>query len=297
MSNPCTAVKFLDDSVVDLRSLGVDALVGDQGWVTLETVLIQVRTKFTPSGRFPVYFNRVSPFSPSDQVGYDAAVCVQKYESWIIETWKTSVTSPSVLRIVGKGDGNPPLSPRGNIRGTPIANTRYLNTTGSDVPFTMAHQGATNQTMKDIYYPTWTSPGILTGTVCPPMPPCTTFLLTSTHSTGYFSHWRRAIHRTISSQVRQYPRTVWCGSCSAIPGGVRTRRRTSVRGRDASIRHIQTVATDRPTDTYLDPWNRRRTVRADITAGCPKEGIWGLQLAGAVSISGMWTQSYSVHKG
>ena len=133
---------------VSLFSIPVPGLAGDQGWATLETVIIRANTNYTPSAHFPVYSN-VSRLYGFDKIGFDAAVCVQRYESWIIETYNTSFTSPSVLRIVGKGNGNPPLSPRGNIRGTPIANTRYLNTAGKNGMLNMTRLLAMEQMLKD----------------------------------------------------------------------------------------------------------------------------------------------------
>ncbi|KAF9645600.1 hypothetical protein BDM02DRAFT_490337 [Thelephora ganbajun] len=125
--------------------------IGDQGWTTVETVLIRLNTSFTPSGRFPVYSNESVPDANGVQtrIGYDAVVCVQKYEPWIIETYNTSVGSPTALRIVEKGYGSTSLLPSGEIRGNPILNTRSLNTTGKNPAFFVAHDNSINQMVKD----------------------------------------------------------------------------------------------------------------------------------------------------
>jgi len=119
--------------------------VADQGWMTVETLFINLNTSYTPSGRFPVYSNGTFPdadgtaTTQSIQIGHDAAVCVQKYDPWIVEACNTSTRSSLVLRIVGEGDGSTSLLPEGDIQGARIANTRYLNTTGKDFAFSAAH--------------------------------------------------------------------------------------------------------------------------------------------------------------
>ena len=114
----------------------------DQGWTTVETVLLRLDTDSTPSGYFPVH-SKTSSFTTNleeTSVGNDAAVCVQKYEPWIIETYNTSIVSPSALRIVGRGNDSTSLWPSGSIQGAPIANTRNLNTTGKNRVFSYAHE-------------------------------------------------------------------------------------------------------------------------------------------------------------
>ena len=141
-----TAACGIGDGTTKLVSIDQPYPTGDQGWVTVETLFIHVNTSYTPSGRFPVYTNDTSTNSDGVnitawfQIGHDAAVCVQKYEPWIIEAYNTSTGSSFALQIVGKGDDSTSLSPSGNIRGTRIANTRYLNATGKDIPFSAAYK-------------------------------------------------------------------------------------------------------------------------------------------------------------
>jgi len=115
--------------------------------MTVETLFIHLNTSLTPSGRFPVYSNVWLPAGDngtsvlsSFQFGHDAAVCVQKYEPWIIKAYNTSTGSSFALGPVGKGNGSTPLLPSGKIQGARITNTRYLNTTGKDIAFSQAHQ-------------------------------------------------------------------------------------------------------------------------------------------------------------
>jgi len=123
----------------------------DYEWTTIETVLIRIYASLNPNGSFPVH----SKVAAGNNVGFDAAVCVQKYEPWVIEAYNISVTSPSILRIVEKGNGNT-SSLSGNIRGPPIENTRYLNLSNKNVSFDVAHNNGIYQMLRanvdaDIY--------------------------------------------------------------------------------------------------------------------------------------------------
>ena len=123
-TNTCTVVNETDDGHgVNLRSNHPIYSV-NHDWATLEIIFIRFDTFFATNGSFPVYHED----ERRGRVGYDAAVCVQKYEPWIIETYNTSFAPPSILRIVEKGNDNA-SPPAGSIRGPPIENTRYLNTT------------------------------------------------------------------------------------------------------------------------------------------------------------------------
>jgi len=117
----------------------------NQGWVTIETVFIQLNTSLTPSGRFPAYWTESLPKGVELRLGYDAAVCVQKYEPWVIETYNSSTGSSFALRVIGKQNDITPLSPSGTIRGAQIENTRYLNATGKDFVFSTAHNNSVDR--------------------------------------------------------------------------------------------------------------------------------------------------------
>ena len=189
--------------------------------MTVDTVLLRFDTNYTPSGRFPISTD-VDVDPSARALGYDAAVCVQKYEPWIVETYNTSVVSPSTFRIVEKGNGSNSSS-SGDIRGAPITNTGYLNTTGKEPAFAVAHSNGINQMVKDsggdvIYIPSLT--------VGPVVPLRTTFLLTSTYSLGRLLHqwhWTSGIHRTLLRPACHCPRTGRCGQRFTIPCRVRNR--------------------------------------------------------------------------
>lgn len=250
----------------------------DQGWVVVEAVLLRLYIQNAPNVSFPVHsYHEPSIVAPSSgEIGYDVGVCVHMYEPWIIEMYNSSIASPSALQIVGKGNSSTPLLPSGNIRGTPIANTRYLNTTGKTIAFEMALFNSIdtikNENGRD---------GIYTNSpiVSPAVPLRATCLLTLLYSAGRFYHrrqWTFGIHRTLSRSACHYPCTDWCGLHFTIPRGVSTRYCTIVQRRDISICHLQGVATDLPPGPCLDPGNHRRAVRASVTAKHPTERIWSL---------------------
>ena len=147
-----TAVRspYNNEGVILRSELDDDgAVTGNKGWTSVETVLVRLDTLLTPHGRFPVYFNWTWPGESGliSRMGYDAVVCVQKYEPWVVETYNTSTRSTSALGIVGAGSTS--LSPNGTIRGAPIVNTtRYLNATGKDIAFSLARQISFSQWTK-----------------------------------------------------------------------------------------------------------------------------------------------------
>lgn len=179
VSNSYTAVKWWDNGVAHsfhTRTILNLGSISDRGWTTVETVLIRLNTSFTPSGRFPVYSNESLPDANGVEtwIGYDAAVCVEKYEPWIIEAYNMTIGSPTALRIIDRGDGSTSLSPSGNIRGHPIANTRYLNATGKNSAFFVAHDNSINQMVKD------------NGRDRPYVPSPTVGLVVPSHITSFF---------------------------------------------------------------------------------------------------------------
>ena len=229
VSKLCTPVEAPDSgNSILLHSLLFHDAVGDQEWMSIDTVLIRLTTSFTPHGRSPVLQNQTVPYSDSGEravIGYDVAVCVQRYESWIVETYNTSIASPSTFRIIGKGNASSPLPPSGNIQGAPITGTRYLGATGKDVMSLKAHANNVKHMEKgddrDREY-------LPTSAVGPVVPSCTPLLLTWTYSqtnsftegaeSGYYTELspdRLAVFRTRVSAVNVLPYLVGSGSVVA----------------------------------------------------------------------------------
>lgn len=63
-----------------------------QGWTTIETTLVRLNTSYVPSGKFPVYGPPTPDINGSEtRIGYDVAICLERYEPWIIETYNSSI--------------------------------------------------------------------------------------------------------------------------------------------------------------------------------------------------------------
>jgi hypothetical protein len=73
------------------------------GFVTMENILVRLNTSFAPNGTFGI---KGDPLADKDGVatfiGYDAAVCLELYEPWVLEVYNSSVGFPSSMRIVDK---------------------------------------------------------------------------------------------------------------------------------------------------------------------------------------------------
>jgi hypothetical protein len=76
------------------------------GFITVEHVLVRLNTSYAPAGKFL----RTSDSSVPDKdgipsfIGYDAAVCLQLFEPWILETYNSTIGLPSSIRLVGPGN-------------------------------------------------------------------------------------------------------------------------------------------------------------------------------------------------
>lgn len=187
VSNSRTAVKWVGNGVAHnfhTRTILDTGAISDQGWTTVETVAIRLNTSLTPRGRFPVYSNAPGANGVEARIGYDAAVCVERYEPWIVEAYTTSVGFPTILRLVEKGYGNTSL-PSGKIQGDPIPQTRYLNTTRKNPAFYVAHDNGINQMLKDNGRDFFYVPSPTVGRV---IPLHTTFFLTLIFLTDCFFH-------------------------------------------------------------------------------------------------------------
>ena len=233
MSDSRTTVKWWDNGVGHSffsRTIPDAEVIGDQGWVTVEVVLIRLNTTYTPSGKFPVYSNQSVPDATGAEtrIGYDAAVCVQKYEPWIIEAYNTTIGSPSALRIVQKGDGGSTSLPAsGDIRGFPLANTRFLNTTGKIAAFYVAHDNSVNQITKDNGRDFFYVPSPTVGSAVPSHNPL-------------FSHLdlsRRPFLSPMAQDLRDIPNYLRIGSPLSVLGSMRPTFYHTSRGRHPSSRN------------------------------------------------------------
>lgn len=125
------------------------------GWVQLETVLVRLNTTHTPHGSFPLLGDLLPPGAAGrasdSRVGFDAAVCVELYEPWVLDTANATAGLPHALRIAGPGsragDAAGPLEVREGAM-LPKDVARGLNSTGKFSPFVVAHDNSVNQIIK-----------------------------------------------------------------------------------------------------------------------------------------------------
>jgi len=102
------------------------------GWVGTETVLVRLNNSYAPNANFPVWsedsIEDASGFS--SRIGYDAVVCLEMYEPWIVQIYNSSLGVPTTMAVVGKSATTDFETDDGN-RGPHLDSyTRALNSTG-----------------------------------------------------------------------------------------------------------------------------------------------------------------------
>ena len=70
----------------------------------MENILVRLNTSFAPHGTFGIKGDYSMPDKDgfATFIGYDAAVCLELYEPWVLEVYNSSVGFPSSIRIVDK---------------------------------------------------------------------------------------------------------------------------------------------------------------------------------------------------
>ena len=128
---------FEDDGVAHSfdRLTGISGESGN-GWVGIETVLVRLKNGYAPNATFPVWSTDpiIDP-SGFTQIGYDAVVCVEMYEPWIVQIYNSSLGIPKTMTIVGKSATTDFEADDGN-RGRHLDSyTRALNSAGKDFAY------------------------------------------------------------------------------------------------------------------------------------------------------------------
>ncbi|KAK7051334.1 hypothetical protein VNI00_004834 [Paramarasmius palmivorus] len=137
-------------------SMGEDG----NGFIQLEMLLVRLNTTHTPNGTFPVYSEQSIPTATEQAtfIGYDAAICLELFEPYIVEVYNSTSGLPSSTRIVSKG---PKLvadkdSETGQVvsfrKGDPVDDSnvkRSLNSTGLTNVYIALHGNTINQILKD----------------------------------------------------------------------------------------------------------------------------------------------------
>ena len=75
------------------------------GWISFEQVLVRLNTTYAPNGTFPILGTQSVPDATgkATQIGYDAVVCLQLFEPWVMEVYN-STTGPSTVGLVERGN-------------------------------------------------------------------------------------------------------------------------------------------------------------------------------------------------
>ncbi|KAF9448455.1 hypothetical protein P691DRAFT_775370 [Macrolepiota fuliginosa MF-IS2] len=137
----------------------------DTGFVSLEVVLIRLNSTYAAQGpgSFPVRGDSIPDINGTTTfIGYDAAVCIEVFEPWIVEVYNSTVGTPTTLRIVEKGNAVGDFK-AGGVKEKRMGNQLITNDNGTDVDgvrktllskriqevYVAAHQNSVNQIIKD----------------------------------------------------------------------------------------------------------------------------------------------------
>ncbi|KAJ6567347.1 hypothetical protein DFH09DRAFT_457648 [Mycena vulgaris] len=152
------AAMFYDNGVAhSFKSVPVSLGEDGKGFVSIETLLVRLNTTYTPNGTFLTHSDLPVPDVNGQNtfIGLDAAVCLELYEPWVLETYNNSIGVPTTARIVNKGntivDANPMQFEEKNIRPplTDPALKRQLDSINLLPVYDVAHGNSANQVLKD----------------------------------------------------------------------------------------------------------------------------------------------------
>jgi len=141
------SVTFIDDGMaLAFHNRATTTGESGNGWVEIETVLVRLNKNYLPNMTLPVW----SPdtivdrcgWTAEDSTGYDAVVCVEMYEPWIVQIYNSSLGIPTTMAIVNKSATTDFETDSGN-RGPHLDSyTRTLNSTGKDSAYYAGYDGS-----------------------------------------------------------------------------------------------------------------------------------------------------------
>lgn len=126
----------------------------DTGFVSFEAVLIRLNTTFAVQGQFPIFGDMIPDANGTPtKIGYDAAVCIQVFEPWVVEVYNSTVGTPTTLRILEKkntvGDSSGMREKRTGKTINDSNVRRELTSKRVKSVYVAAHQNSVNQILKD----------------------------------------------------------------------------------------------------------------------------------------------------
>ncbi|KAK7039233.1 hypothetical protein VNI00_010138 [Paramarasmius palmivorus] len=133
------------------KSFPVDQGNDGFGWTQVEVLLVRLNTTFTPNGDFQVYDPPKS--SNATSIGYDATVCVELFEPYVVGVYNNSNGIPQSLMIVDKAKEilpDPTAIKKGGKSASQVKGVKTaLNSTGLFVAYEVLHDNSNNQIIKD----------------------------------------------------------------------------------------------------------------------------------------------------
>ncbi|KAK0216216.1 hypothetical protein IW262DRAFT_1276633 [Armillaria fumosa] len=125
------------------------------GWISIEWVLIRLNTTYTLNGTFATYSDQymLDENGKETWIGYDAAVCLELYEPYIVETYNSTTGVPLSTGIISQ---NKEITTDSSVEekraGNPVTGSnvkRQLNSTGLKDVYDTLHGNSVNQILKD----------------------------------------------------------------------------------------------------------------------------------------------------
>ncbi|EEB89772.1 hypothetical protein MPER_12098, partial [Moniliophthora perniciosa FA553] len=117
------------------------------GWVQVELLLVRLNTTFTRNGEFQAYYPPEIQGFPAP-IGYDAAVCVELFEPYVVGVYNNSNGIPESLMIIDKAKSIQPDKSTTREGNTLKGVKSELNSTGRYVAYEVLHDNSNNQIVK-----------------------------------------------------------------------------------------------------------------------------------------------------
>ncbi|KAF7313376.1 hypothetical protein HMN09_00493300 [Mycena chlorophos] len=153
-ANISMAAAFNDNGVAhSFKSVPISEGDDGNGFISIESLLIRLNTTYAPDGKFLTYSAESIANQNGTQtfIGYDAAVCLEVYESYVLEVYNSTIGNPASTRIVSKGNTIVDLL-NTEVDTRPLNDPsvkRVLNSTNLRQAYEVAHGNSANQILKD----------------------------------------------------------------------------------------------------------------------------------------------------
>ncbi|KAJ8488594.1 hypothetical protein ONZ45_g13895 [Pleurotus djamor] len=124
------------------------------GFVSFEAVLVRLNTTFAPQGNFATSGSDTLPDESGNEtrIGYDALLCLELFEPWIVEVYNSTTGVPFSTRIVAKAGETADIRSGEQRMGDPLDSVkRQLNSSALWPAYVVAHQNSVNQLVKVSY--------------------------------------------------------------------------------------------------------------------------------------------------